>query len=618
MNHNDRDRVLLVLSGTPKTSGKRNEIALGQIGLLNTTDGQYIDPIKKGSLGNNKLQLVLGGGNGRKTLNSVPFLHQNITLQGIEHPSPVKEHHIILGNTGYSNKWTIPFEFGKTTNVTLNLTGEMLSLLGIEAEEFTLTASEYVPMPDDSCDADPCPVLNCAKHTKSLINKLLKTRVGNGFVSDIMSIAPIISCDNSSPTLLDVNYWTLTICGTGSNEELSNIQSQYGNGVSVQSVSNGTAVYVMQSTNTPSDYTSGQIYTPLFDCMDCPNGYSFLEGGYKYTVTLEDDGVDSTALLAVLPNLVGGSNVKVGQKDGVGTYVFITKVPLTSTDIDTFMAIGAVQATASFNAPVKVSSMCLSVSPDGISWVKGDACTQRTFDFFIQLHDKCKGQSRLGELQSAYPNLSIVEVNDKNCFREYKATVVSNVVCPEQCHVEMYTADTPHSYDGENWYLAEEAEITGECFCGISIKAKPFNLIPPVCLYDKVGVIKPDLRFYGGIGSYGDVTALSSETVSERIKETVVQLGSVGTGWGYDLASMVIENYDRQTGVTYNGQAEAFFRNNGIDLDLGKQYSIASVHVTRVGKTGAPFNNGYADGFNYQLILSQITPTMETWLDQLA
>ena len=54
MNHNDRDRVLLVLSGTPKTSGKRNEIALGQIGLLNTTDGQYIDPIKKGSLGNNK------------------------------------------------------------------------------------------------------------------------------------------------------------------------------------------------------------------------------------------------------------------------------------------------------------------------------------------------------------------------------------------------------------------------------------------------------------------------------------------------------------------------------------------------------------------------------------
>jgi hypothetical protein len=246
---------------------------------------------------------------------------------------------------------------------------------------------------------------------------------GFASVTDNLSSFLDISVIDSTNTGLQGTEWvtsTINVVDAGESNDLAEIQAQYPglkvvrtdrrDGVSTYSILHLASVTLANATITKVDVTGK-------GCAGCQAGYDLLAGGVVYHVELEDDGVTQVALVDDLPGYVASSVLKIGQDGGKGIYSVVVDNALTDAEITTFLATNAISSTAVLRKIGNVDAVCSDSTTATYTWVSGETCYANAETFNIVLPDNDCGQSRLTELQNAYPQLTIVEGNSTGNLR---------------------------------------------------------------------------------------------------------------------------------------------------------------------------------------------------------
>lgn len=218
-----------------------------------------------------------------------------------------------------------------------------------------------------------------------------------------------------------------------------------------------------------------------------------------------------------------GEVIKTYDNYNIGTYTVSFASELSQTQIDNILAVNDTY-TVSFVG--EGTTICIPDSqPSTIAWVAGESCTLSSKQFYIDLKDTECGESRLAELQEAYPTLTITidsSTTHTGCRQRYLTTVTSDIIC-DGCEVPEYVFETPADYSFESWYAVEPLEAALTSFTS-EVTAGPTGMTTTptaVTLENGSGVT------YTGAGT-GAIITIAGSTATEVDRIT---LTSGGTGY---------------------------------------------------------------------------------------
>lgn len=256
------------------------------------------------------------------------------------------------------------------------------------------------------------------KLVKDLQNESVPTTMSGMYASSTEKLSDYLEIGviDSTTEALQGTPWitsTINVEDAGESNDEAAIQAQYPlykvvrtdrrDGISTYSILHLASDTLSNAVITKTDVTGK-------GCAKCQVGYSELEGGVVYHVSLEDDGLDSTAIVEALPDYVAGTALKIGQDNGVGTYSVVVEDSLTDAEITTFLTSSTpITTTAVVRSLGNVESVCTKVNNFPYKWIDGETCYASSEAFNIVLEDSECGTSRLSELQLAYPQLVITE-----------------------------------------------------------------------------------------------------------------------------------------------------------------------------------------------------------------
>ena len=246
---------------------------------------------------------------------------------------------------------------------------------------------------------------------KELNEEVIPTATGWASTTDVLSqFLEIGTIDSTAVDLAGTDYTfsTLTVTDKGDSNDLADIRAQYPDYTVERTNRNGdisTYTILAPSTVTLTDYDKVVVDVDGKGCADCLAGYDEVEGGFVYHISIEDDGADLTATLAgLLTDEI--SITKFGNKDGRGTYSVVMPIAL---DATTTAVITDARPEAEVSYRGEIADVCSDSTTVTTAWVDGETCTAYQKDFKITLKDNDCGESRLTELQNAFPDLTIIE-----------------------------------------------------------------------------------------------------------------------------------------------------------------------------------------------------------------
>jgi hypothetical protein len=292
--------------------------------------------------------------------------------------------------------------------------------------------------------------------------------------------------DNSNVPLAGGVAWTISsisVKDKGESNDLAKVQANYNAYKVTRSArKSGTSTYSILHPvlEVLAPFVDVEVDVEFKDCASCIVGYSQIDGGIVYHISLEDDGVDLTSAVQAIPGAVALSAVKFGNKDGKGTYSVVTTVALTQAQVTTFL-------TANPTAEVKnigiTNTICSKTTSTTYTWVDGETCRAKTENYKIVLEDTDCKTSRLTELQAYYPNLVITELtgatNVGGCKRTYQTSVVTNIVCAEcsDIFLQPFYSEAPEQFQSAYWTKVQTPpNLTA--LMGFTVEGKLFNLFP--------------------------------------------------------------------------------------------------------------------------------------------
>ena len=430
MIHKPLDRHFTVLGGAVKTSGRSLQLANGQIGLFRTDDttkdGILAVSTVLGAPKNRQYQIRVGSAplgvtrsQSSKSWSTFPFTLGDVLDVKVSAPDSTEQgvDEVIVGYNGIDADTSISFpKKGQRRSIYLKLSGEYIGMLGYPNNEVTVEyAMESTPCdPTNTCEeCDECTETDCATIVLDAVEFLKSYELRGGIkVSDAVDITPVKSCA-TSPTYVDVDYTfqTLTICDTGDDNALAIVQAQYPDYTITRKNrvgSNSTYELLAVDGAVITDFEE-QIASILKGCDTCPAGYTASPDGILYAITIDDAGDSATAITAIelLPGADTATGTFQGRSNNIGTYTVIVDDELTEAEIAAFVA---TNDTATVEKVGVVSVFC---DADGAgtttAWVDGDTCTLSNETYEITLPDNECGQTRLAELQAAFPSLTIVK-----------------------------------------------------------------------------------------------------------------------------------------------------------------------------------------------------------------
>lgn len=342
---------------------------------------------------------------------------------------------VVLGYDGFDESTAFSFKTGqKHMRISLKIENGLLSYRG--GKEACEEVHVDIDIPDcdpyaDCEDCDQCASVDCQAITLEAIDRLKTKQLAGGKpVSEFVDITPVFSCDNDvTNTLIPFTYYTLEVCDTGDQEALSLIAAQYDVPVirtnRVGSIST-YQILLRDSLGTPDAYAQ-TVASIIKGCEDCPAGYSEVEGGYVYAITIEDNGVDVSATIeAELANakVVAGTVQRAeGGSAGVGFYTAVYSSLITAAEVATFTATSAnARNTATVDLVGSTESICEDDTVTETDWVAGDSCNAVEEVYSIVLPDNECGEDRLSELNAAYNNL-VVTIADSPTLSDVIVTV---------------------------------------------------------------------------------------------------------------------------------------------------------------------------------------------------
>lgn len=303
----------------------------------------------------------------------------------------------------------------KNFTIVLELDGGSIPFRGGDTNTERVVISEPVglPLPFNSCDTQvACTPLACKSITESLIERLKERQAAGGYkLKEVVDITPIYSCENT-PGSVEYTFYTLENCDLGDAQSLAIIQSQ--TSTPVKRVGRRGSVSIYQTftpTNTPPSAVSITFRSLMADCDTCPTDYTLVPGGYIYSFTIDDGGVPATP---TIPAAVGGTLVRQGGSDNIGTYTVKTTALLNATQLT---GLQTTYPTMRIDLVGEAFGLCApDASPISISWIEGETCQASTKTFTIDLKDTKCGDDRLAELANYYPDYAIKSTEESTTF----------------------------------------------------------------------------------------------------------------------------------------------------------------------------------------------------------
>lgn len=316
----------------------------------------------------------------------------------------LKVDYLEVGYDGINDDTALYIPEGKSAALDILVYGDVASLFFGQREyliqkrayrEKGETMQEVIERLVKEINEDKIPVSNGYASTEDSMAQFLEAGVINSESVEVVGVPSVFS--------------TITVIDNGDSNDLADIQAQYPNfKVEVTERLDGRTTYTILHlvSETLADYS--KVTTSVYGkgCEDCQAGYTEIDGGYVYHVSLEDDGTNSSATVQALPGAVGSSAVKFGNKDGKGTYSVVLTAVLTNAQVTTFVTANPTAEILLRGATVDICSDTDTVT---YTWVDGETCTSVLENYTIVLKDNECGETRLPELQAAYPDLTIVE-----------------------------------------------------------------------------------------------------------------------------------------------------------------------------------------------------------------
>jgi len=439
------DRYFYLVNGAVKTSGGSLSLAKGQLAAVDLSKtspagakvvSSFAGKPKKEKdfairLGVSERQANRSYANHPKSTKAFS-LNEVVGLE-VSAPKNTKQSvdELVIGYDGITPGSGFSFKTGDPYfQIAVEVSGDPISYLGGGTESEIVVVRVEVPDcdPFNTCvDCDNCSNVDCKSITMEAIERLRRKQLTGGTrLDEVVDITPVFSCDNDvTSTLIPYTFYTLSLCDTGTDAALAAVQANYDYKVVRTGRSGSTSTYTVMTPDTvgaPSSHVQ-TIGSFIKDCAACPAGYTASPSGVLYVVTLEDDGTDQSALVDNLPGYVATTIEKSGNDYGVGYYTLVLDNKLTDAEITTWMATNAISGTATVAYAGTVSSLCEPDSqPAGVAWTAGETCNATSETYEIILNDTICGETRLAELQGAYPNLTIAVAGSANSTRTVTLT----------------------------------------------------------------------------------------------------------------------------------------------------------------------------------------------------
>ena len=486
-------------------SGFDGNLAKGQFAVVKNTGakkglGKAVVSDFKGLVGDDLISLEIGVTTTPSNLRikEVPYKStgmfplKSITAIKAYIPSHVtlKVDHLEIGYDGVNASSALFIPEGKSAVMDIVVEGEVASMF--------FGRSEYIIQKRAYREKGQTMQEVIRKLVKELNEDSIPTSTGWASSTDKLSQfleIGVIDSDTVATVGVSSQFTTLTLADKGDSLDLADIQAQYPAFKVLRTErKDEKSVYtiVKPLATVIPNYVKTTIDVDGKDCKDCLPGYTLVEGGYVYHVAIEDDGTDSTATVAGL--FTGElSVIKFGNKGGKGVYSVVSPTVLTQAQYD---AVITARPEAEVTLKGEVKDVCSSTISVSTAWVAGKTCTATTKTFTILLKDNECGQSRLVELQSAYPELIIVETAVVGgCKRTYSTTVATNLVCAEcsPIYLQPFYAEAPESY-GQFFWDEVVGAFDADTKMGIIIKGKPFYLYPEAIEEDFIPFVETSLK----------------------------------------------------------------------------------------------------------------------------
>ncbi|MAX51582.1 MAG: hypothetical protein CMH22_06340 [Methylophaga sp.] len=553
--------------------------------------------------------LAINRSQGNKADATLPFKISDV--KGIRVSAPEKGisvDHMILGYDGFNASSAIVLEEGATEKISITLSGEIIGDLGYEDSQYTIEETLIAPYgakATDQTEAD-AGAWTDQEVVEDLVERLKNYELlGKVPLSNYVDISPVNSNNpETEPDTTDAVYYNVEVVDEGTYSDIGKVQAQYPNLKVVRTDrTSDTSTYTVVAPKeiiTAGDFVTGQEYViesagstdftaigaadsnagtrftatgagtgtgtvyvvPIGEytvnkawkvkgCADCPTGYSEYEDGFVYSVSVEDDGADSTATVeGISSNAVADSAVKVGQNEGFSTYTVVVSQELTQAEIDAFVA-------SDESAVVKlvsrdVAEVCSPDNSTSYTWTVGDTCSvkQETYSIIVP-HDEC-GSPKTSELQAAYPELTITTGSTANCSTQYTTTVNTSIVC-EECSEQfrdLFTSEPPAPFGIHTWKKADKT-YDFDALMGIRLKGKEYILAGSEEYRDEMPFFASSVRISIS-GGYSTYTSQSFNTGSTagRYPVTVLSIASEPENWGGNLQEWEERSRTRFDGTT--------------------------------------------------------------------
>ena len=411
-------------------------------------------------------------------------------------PSQVdlKVDHLEVGYNGISDSTALFIPEGKSAVLDIMVYGEVASTF-FGRSEYLISKEVYRETGETMQEV----IRRAVKELKEE-----RVPVANGFASITDELAQFLEIgiiDSSTGALAgtDWTFSSVNIADAGESNDLAEVQAQYPTyKVKRTAREAGVSTYTILhlASVTLANVSIVDVNVKNKGCATCPAGYSLLTGGVVYSIALEDDGTDQEGLVDGLPGYVATTVEKVGNANGVGTYLIVLDDALTDAEKASFLATNAIAGTAPFTELGTVEDACKKSATTTYTWVAGESCVATTKQFSIILPDNECGATRLAELQAVYSDLVIEEgASVGGCKRTYSTYVTTNLVC-EECsdiYLQPFEAQAPDTFEGIAWEELIPA-FDANAKMGIFVKGKPFYIYPEAHEEDFVPFVETSLK----------------------------------------------------------------------------------------------------------------------------
>lgn len=292
--------------------------------------------------------------------------------------------------------------------------------------------------------------------------------------------------DAADPTPAANCYsFEVAVCDTRDDIALGLVQAQYANDeVTRVRVEGANSVYkIVRNTNTLPAALSNSGFTSIPDCDVCPSGYLKEVAGFVYNVVAEDANADISATIVSKIETAHPTADAVVTKISNDNYIVVLKISLTPLQIETAIEASAGPAVSSVVFKYEQNrDFCVQYTSSTFAWTLVETLNKFSKVYRITVADTVCGDSRLTDIQAAYPD-NVVAVVDAggDCVHMYQITVLSGCYSAG-CAVEQINFVKPVPFEGIGW--VEVPGSFGSAKAGVRIESAFVNRITGDCDYD--------------------------------------------------------------------------------------------------------------------------------------